>query len=199
MFRHCAAIFVATVAVLLSGNAAAELQFNEGHWRIELSTGLGIHSGSQDRSGDVLVTGTVEYEFPATPRTTLGLRLLPLLFYVQDDANRRDWFNREDWDASRVGDGDTVFGAGAGLSFRIYARKQSYRGLFFEVAGVALGHTDKFNGNDSHFNFLTGGGVGYKFKNDFHAILKYEHISNAGFGSPNRGVNTIGLGFGYSF
>lgn len=199
MFRFRAGIIVAAAAVLFSGTAVAELQFDEGNWRVELSTGLGIHSGSQDRSGDVLVTGTVEYEFPATQRTTLGLRLLPLLFYVQDDNNHRDWLNGDDWDEPHVGDGDTVFGAGAGLSFRVYAKPQTYRGLFFEVAGVAFGHTEKFNGNDSNFNFLTGGGIGYKFKNDFHTILKYEHISNAGIGSPNRGVNTIGLGFGYSF
>lgn len=199
MFRFCMGVCALGIAVVFSSHAAAELQFDEGHWRLELSAGLGIHSGSQDRTGDVLVTGTVEYEFPATQRTTLGLRLLPLLVYVQDDSNRRDWLDWEEWDEPRIGDGDTVFGAGAGLSYRIYTQKQTYRGLFFEVSGVALGHVNKINGNDSNFNFLTGGGVGYKFKNDFHTILKYEHISSAGIGSPNRGVNTVGLGFGYSF
>jgi len=188
---------VFTVALTLSAAAAhAEIQFQEGHWRAELSTSFGIHSGSQDRSGDVLVTATVEYEFPTTQRTTLGLRLLPIMFYVQDDDN--PWRLR-DWDERLNGDGSTVFGAGAGMSFRFYAKAQEYRGLYFEASGVAFGHKNQFNGNSSNFNFLTGAGVGYKFKNNMHTILKYEHISNAGIGSQNRGVNAVGLGIGFSF
>ena len=70
---------------LVSGSAWAGLDMDSGQWRLELSGLSGVHSGSTDRSGDFLMLGTVEYEIPASPRCTLGLRLLPLLLYNQSD------------------------------------------------------------------------------------------------------------------
>lgn len=186
-------------ALVPASQSAAEVQFNEGHWRLELSGGLGIDSGSEDRSGDVLIQGSAEYEFPATRRLTLGLRLLPIMVYTQDDESKdhrwHDWWHHED----RPDDGDTVVGAGFGFTTRVYQKAEEYRGLFFEVEAMALLHGGEFDGNNSNFNFLTGAGIGYKFKNDWHTVLKYEHISNAGIGEHNRGTNLISLGVGYSF
>jgi len=191
----------AACAVLLAmapqaAQAESGSRFQDGAWRAELTTSFGVHSGSQDRDGDLMFVGTLEYEIPTTPRTTLGLRLMPLLVYVQDNDN--PWRLRN-WRERPSGDGSTVFGGGGGLSFRVYPKPEAYQGLFFEVSSVVFGHKERFNGNNSNVNFLSAGGVGYKFRNNIHAVLKYEHISNAGLGKQNRGVNTLGIGLGYTF
>src|SRR5262245_37671857 len=59
--------------------------FSDGRWRIEAGAATGFHSGRRDRSGDVLVTGNVEYEWPVYARCTLGLRAYPLFMYKQND------------------------------------------------------------------------------------------------------------------
>ncbi|MCC6144253.1 MAG: acyloxyacyl hydrolase, partial [Candidatus Hydrogenedentes bacterium] len=151
--------------------AAADLQFDEGRWRLELSGGTGIHSGQRDRTGDQLYEVNIEYEFPATQHMTLGLRLYPSFVYAGPD---------------------TVWGAGAGLSAKLY-QKPDYHGLFVEAFGNGIGHTPRFEGNSSSFNFLIGAGLGYRFQNDWHVTLKYEHISNASIGDRNQGINTVGL------
>ncbi|HNR31226.1 MAG TPA: acyloxyacyl hydrolase [Candidatus Hydrogenedentes bacterium] len=160
--------------------AYGDVKFDEGRWRLELSGARGIHSGSTDREGDTLVTGSVEYEFPASARTTLGLRLLPLFIYDQDDY-------------------ETVVGGGFGLSGRLYQHAAEYRGWFGELGVSALAHDGKIRRNSSNVNFLTGVGVGYQFKSNWHATLRYEHLSNAGLGDHNAGVNTVGLAFGFTF
>jgi hypothetical protein len=173
------AVMTACIAALFCClPAAAELQFDEGRWRLELSGGAGIHSGQQDRTGDQLYEVNIEYEFPATQHMTLGLRLYPSFIYAGPE---------------------TVWGAGAGLSAKIYQKPVEYRGVFVEAFGNAIGHSPQFEGNSSNFNFLIGAGLGYKFQNDWHVVLKYEHISNASIGDRNRGINTIGLGVGFTF
>lgn len=173
-------VLTALVAAGLASAAGADIKFDQGRWRLELSGSAGIHSGSTDRGGDILATGSLEYEFPASKRTTLGLRLLPLFMYAQDDD-------------------DNVLGAGFGLAGRIYQHAEEYRGWFGELELSALGHDDKFEGNSANLNFLTGVGVGYKFKSNWHAALRYEHISNAGLGENNAGANTVGLAVGFTF
>lgn len=168
------------VAIGISIGASADIQFDQGRWRLELSGSAGIHSGSTDRQGNVLATGSLEYEFPASKRTTLGLRLLPLFLYAQDDD-------------------DNVFGAGFGLTGRIYQHAEEYRGWFGELELSALGHDEKIEGNSANLNFLTGVGIGYKFKSNWHAALRYEHISNAGLGEHNAGANAVGLAVGFTF
>ena len=54
-------------------------------------------------------------------------------------------------------------------------------------------------GNSSNVNFLIGLGLGYKFKSNWHTVLKYEHVSNSSLGERNAGANSLGFGFGYSF
>ena len=61
--------------------------FSEGGWRAEVNLGAGIRSGRQSRSGDVLVAGNIEYEFPIYARATLGLKAYPLFSYNQDDGS----------------------------------------------------------------------------------------------------------------
>jgi len=178
--------------------AYAGLDIEAGRWRLELNNDFGVHQGGRDRSGDYSIHAVVEYEVPATSRVTLGLRLMPLFLYTQEDE--RDgglldrWLNDE-----RYEDGGTVYGAGVGLSARIYQVKDEYRGFFGELAVTALGHGNEFNGNNSNLNFLTTVGVGYQFKSDWHLQVHYQHISNASLGSHNSGANSLGIGIGYRF
>ncbi len=119
---------------------------------------------------------------PATPHLTLGLRVLPCFIYEQSGRDK-----------------DTVWGAGAGVGGRLYASASEYRGLFGEVNFHALGHEHRFAGNGSNLNFLTGLGIGYKFVEGWHTVVKWEHISNANLDEDNSGVDTVVLGVGYTF
>ncbi len=190
----CAVVLGMLVA---SAPAHAGLDFEEGMWRLELNSDFGVHQGSKDRSGDFGVIGFVDYEVPATSRATLGLRLMPLFVYTQDeeqDHHRfRDWFHDKD------NNDDTVWGAGLGLVGRIYQVKDEYRGWYGEVGVTALVHDNEFAGNNSNLNFLSTFGVGYQFKSDWHVQAHYQHISNASLGSRNSGANTLGIGIGYRF
>ncbi|NLO33999.1 MAG: acyloxyacyl hydrolase [Candidatus Hydrogenedentes bacterium] len=154
--------------------------WDEGRWQLELSGGPGISTGSRDRGGDVLLKGSLEYEIPTLPRLTVGLRMLPVFVYWQDV-------------------GSTVYGGGAGLGLRLYAKPSVYRGLFAEANVHALAHKNQIKGNGSNINFLTGVGVGYRFSKNWHTVIRYEHISNAGLDSHNSGADCIILGFGYTF
>lgn len=179
---------------LLAPAAQAEARFQDGWWRVDLYGAGGIESGSADRRGELMLNGSVEYEFPIAQRTTLGLRMLPLFVYDQDDDYKSFLgikYDRED--------DDTVWGGGGGLAFRFYSRKGEYRGFFGEIEAMVLGHSNEFQGNSSNVNFQTGAGLGYKFENNLSMVVKFNHISNAGLGDENQGVNTVGLGLGYSF
>ncbi len=162
--------------------ASAELQWCEGRWQLELAGSAGIHSGGASRSGDYMLKALVEYETPFSSRCTLGLRLLPLFVYDQDCRGA-----------------DTVWGAGVGLGVRVYSVANEYRGWFAEGGVHALGHKNRFAGNSSNINFLTGVGAGYKCKAGWHGVLRWEHISNANLGSDNSGANVVTLGVGYAF
>lgn len=187
---------VAITAVLTVSLAAVsawgEAAFDQGHWRLELSGLAGLNVGGGDSTGSFLTSTAVEYEFPCSTRCTLGLRLMPLFVYAQDTPEDR--FCRP----ARYDD-SSVVGGGAGLALRVYSRKGEYRGWFGEAQVNALGHEGRFNENSSNLNFLSGLGLGYKFANDWHAVLKVEHISNAQLGDDNAGTNLLGLGVGYSF
>lgn len=197
---------IALLAALIALCALpAMADFSDGNWRLELSGGTAWNSGGTDRDGDILATVAAEYEFLVARRLSLGLRLLPLLIYTQDSGDdwRDDLRDLDDWDD--LGDllddhdDDTVFGAGAGLSLRVYSKAEEMRGFFLELQGNVFGHKNQFEGNDSNINFLSGAGLGYKFKFGLHLIGRLEHISNAGLGDRNSGINTVSLGLGYSF
>ena len=176
MMRLC--LGMGLFAGMLALASPAQADFSEGQWRLELQGANGFDSGSTDRSDDQLYGVNIEYEFPVLPRATLGLRLYPTLIY----------------------DGpDTVWAGGGGLSFKAYQKKDEYRGFFFELNTAALYNSPEFVGNTSEVNFLSGGGVGYQFNNNWHVTAKLEHISNAGLGDRNQGINLFGLAFGVRF
>jgi hypothetical protein len=171
---------VLTFGVAPTSNAGE--RFKEGNWRLELSSTAGFSSRTRDRRGDVFTNLIVEYEVPLSDRFTLGLRILPAFLYAQGS-----------------GGDPSFYGAGFGLAPRVYQHKEDHRGFFAEVQGHVIIHNNKLRGNTGGANFLTGAGVGYKFKNDWHTVFKIEHISNAGLASRNAGANLLGIGFGYTF
>lgn len=179
-----AAALFATLGI--PGNADAGIiseakeGFSEGNWRAEVNLGAGVHSGRQSRSGDMLIGGNIEYEFPIYARATLGLKAYPLFTYNQDE-------------------GSTVVGGGLGLGARYYFGEEDRSGWFGEATVGIMGHSNEFNGNSSNVNIMTGVGLGYEFNNNWHVTAQFHHFSNAGFGDSNSGTNTLGLGIGYKF
>ena len=157
-----------------------KLRMREGFWRFEATGALGIRTRERDGRGDYMASVTAEYEMPLTQRFTLGLRVMPFLVYTQKSD-------------------ETVYAGGIGLIPRVYWKKEAYNGLFAEFQGHLIGNINHFEDNVAHVNFHIGGGVGYKFDTGWHAIVKIEHISNANTRLPNRGINTLSLGIGYSF
>lgn len=157
-------------------------RIQDASWRFELTGagGLPADSSRGARGGDIMFTGTVDYEIPFMAHGALGPRLMPVFVYDQHREN-------------------TVVGGGGGLAFRCYHVKNEQRGFFLEGEALVLGHYHRFRADSSHVDFITGGGVGYKCKAGWHAIVKFEHISNAGLGKDNAGINLIGVGTGWSF
>lgn len=178
------ALIMAVASVLLMPLATwAGMGSADGWWQFELGGGPGLAVGSaRDRSGDILLTGFVEYELPVQTRTTVGFRFMPLFIYTQDEPET-----------------ETVWGGGIGLAARFYPFSTTYRRWYGEVEGHLLGHRHKLEGNSSNIDFLIGAGIGYRFSNNWHGIVKFEHISNAGLGDQNIGANTLSGGIGYSF
>jgi hypothetical protein len=166
------AIILASTILLLCGAAAAG-GFHDGRWRLDLSPQAAFNS-----EADAVLIGSLEYEFPAYPHGTLGLRLIPL-FIGWDD--------------------NTIFGAGVGIATRVYANKEKLNGLYGELALSSILQSECFCNNDSRVNFISEAGVGYKFTNDWHAGLKIQHLSNAGLCDDNGGLNTFGISAGYTF
>ena len=155
--------------------------FGEGRWRTEFGAATGFHSGRRDRSGDIVLKGSVEYEWPLFARATLGLRTYPLFLYMQDDPEEELW------------------GGGFGLASRVYQNKDSRDGVFVEGGASVLFHSNHVDGNDATMDFLLEGGLGYQFKTNWHVTLQVQHISNGGLSDDNSGANSVGLAMGYTF
>lgn len=169
--------------------AAAEFplwsDFEEGRWRVEVSDTAGIHTGKTDREGDWLLTGSLEYEWPVMAHGSLGLRIYPL-FYLSEDEDD--------------GDSDSIWGGGGGPVLRLYHHEDTQTGFYLEAGASLIWMSDHIEKNSSRVNFLTGIGLGYQFgESGWHAIAKWEHISNAGTGDRNTGYNGLGVGVGYRF
>ncbi|MCH7959186.1 MAG: acyloxyacyl hydrolase [Candidatus Hydrogenedentes bacterium] len=175
--------------MLLANAAPAEekekeqklIRWRDGLWRTELSIFTGIRSGGRSRTNDVNLNGTLEYEMPAGKRGTAGIRIHPLFFYDEKRTDRKVW------------------GGAVGPMIRIYRKGHDRRGLFGEMGGSVLWHSNEIRGNTSRVNFLFETGVGYKFDTKWHVSAKVRHFSNAGIDSKNSGVNAIGLAVGYTF
>ena len=67
------------------------------------------------------------------------------------------------------------------------------------VRSAVLATTGRLDGNSGAVNFLNEGGIGYKFKRDWHVAAKINHVSNLGFASKNSGANSLGIAMGYTF
>ncbi len=165
-----------------TGRARRIFRTQDAAWRFEVTGGGGLPGGSRksDRDGDIMFTGTVDYEIPFMGHGAFGPRLMPIFIYEQRRA-------------------DVVVGGGGGLAIRVYHVKDEQRGFFLEGEALALGHYHRFHGDGSHLDFITGGGVGYKCRAGWHAIVKFNHISNAGISRDNSGVNVLSAGMGWSF
>ena len=177
---------VAIVAGMVVVDAPAaygeDSSWKDGKWRLELSGFAAFRSGNHSRTGDFGFAGSVEYEVPLTKRLTFGIKAYPMYFYDQDDA----------------GD-DTVYGAGIGPELRLYFKGTEHRGFFVEIGSAVLATTGRLDGNSGAVNFLNEGGIGYKFKRDWHVAAKINHVSNLGFASKNSGANSLGIAMGYTF
>lgn len=198
--KQSTGLFWALAAALCAAcaPASAGLDIDKAMWRLELNNDFGIHQGSRDRSGDYSLSAIAEYEVPATSRATLGLRLMPLFVYTQDDA-REHRLLRGLFGGEKYEDGGTVWGGSVGIGGRLYQVKDEYRGWFLEAGVSVLLHSNEFNGNSSNINFLNQAGIGYQFKSDWHVQVHYRHISNASLTDRNSGANSLGIGIGYRF
>ncbi len=195
--RYTLSVLCVAAFMALCVPANAGLNLDEGMWRLELNNDFGIYSGTRSRTGDYSVNGIVEYEVPVSNRATLGLRLMPLFIYTQNNDSDYRTFRRH-LDPG-TDEGGTVWGGGFGVGGRFYQVKDEYRGWYAEAGVSALLHDTRIDGNSSNLNFLNTLGVGYQFKSDWHIQLHYQHISNASLGSRNSGANSVGVGFGYRF
>lgn len=158
-------------------------QFHDGEWRLEFAGVCAIHSGEKNREGDFYFTGSVEYGWPIFSRAVLGLKAYPLFLYRENAGDRSE----------------TIFGVGAGVCTRIFARRDERTGLYGEAGIGPIWHSDCIQYNASRVNFLIELGIGYEFRNDWHIAVKWEHMSNGRLRGENSGVNGLGLAVGYRF
>ena len=98
-----------------------------------------------------------------------------------------------------TGEKDTIVGGGIGVAYRIYQHAESRDGFYLEGSISVLFHSPRFEDNTGDVNFLSELGLGYKFENAWHVVVKWEHISNGSTSRKNAGVNSVGLGVGKTF
>lgn len=161
--------------------------FDEGIWRVEFGGAAGLSTNNcwSDRHGDYCIVGSLVYEWPVHSHITMGIQTQPLFLYHQ----QRD----------KNGNTESLFGFGAGLNFRLYQVPDEQRGFFGEIGSSFMWSSGHYRNNACVWNFLSGGGVGYKFDEHWEVGARLQHISNAGVDSPNSGVNLVGMWLGYSF
>jgi hypothetical protein len=169
------------VGILLSQPAQARpIEVDTGRWRLELQGVDVVHSSKTDREDDYFVSGSIEYEMETSlPHLNFGVRAYPLFAYQAKDD---------------------IFGVAAGITFRYYQHADTRDGFYAEAGSGPIWLSHHLEGNSTRVNFLNELGVGYKFSHaPWSLSLKYQHISNAGTGSDNAGVNGISLGVAYTF
>lgn len=182
------------ILLMISGSSSAdvssawqalkELKWEDGRLRIESQGWTGTRSGRRSRTDDYGVAVTIEKEFSLNQKLTVGLRVIPLFIVDESDNNG--------------GDGETIYGAGFGVSIRRYF-KEAEDGWFAEYYESIIGHSEKFRGNTGSLNFMSEIGFGYEFENDWYVTAKWRHLSNAGIANQNAGINGLGIGVGFSF
>jgi lipid A 3-O-deacylase len=83
----------------------------------------------------------------------------------------------------------------------------SLRAGFFLDAGLAAAlHDGKTSGSERHRKslgsqvlFRIGLDLGWTFRQHHRLMLSFDHISNAGLATPNEGLDTLGVRYGYRF
>ncbi|MCG8632910.1 MAG: acyloxyacyl hydrolase [Desulfobacterales bacterium] len=107
--------------------------------------------------------------------------------------------------SSRLDNGDLRMNAGANIFALYYIRGLETDHLRpYAEAGIGVMYTDyRVNGQDYRFNFNPQAGLGVEFKKEddtpcFLAV-RLHHLSNAGIGSDNRGLNSVVCMFGRYF
>lgn len=189
-FQKQSQLFLLLCLSALSSTVSAQnlkLSWDDARWRSELSIMDGISSSNFDRNRDVSVSLVADYEMPfisdhaVLQRSTFSFRLRPLMYYRQE-AIEQD-----------------LFGVGVGIGFRLFQYAGTHSGLYAEFAEELLLHTEKFQGNSTHFNFVSQYGVGYQWPRGSFVGLRFQHASNARLGSDNSGINTWGVLMGISF
>ena len=169
----------------LAGEPALSLKKGDTFWRAEISVTPGTFSGKTGRNGDFYFTGSVEYDWVMRERLILGLRAYPLFWYHEHDEGN--------------GESENIEGGGIALTLRYYIKKNRFTGWYGEASSGPVVLSDYFEDNSSRVNFLNTLGIGYQFKNDWHITATWQHISNAGLGADNAGVNGFGMAIGYRF
>jgi hypothetical protein len=157
-----------------------------GGWVSELRAGLLAHdvdhlwSGSRSESG---VDVNAEIVFAHTGLRLLYGRLRPNLGAT----------------LSTSGDTSKIY-AGALMEWSHRA------GLFFDAGLGAALHDGKTSGDERHRKtlgsqvlFRVGFDLGWTFWQHHRLMLSFDHMSNAGLATPNEGLDTLGVRYGYRF
>ncbi len=101
--------------------------------------------------------------------------------------------------------GDIRMNAGVNIFALYYLRGLETDSLRpYAEAGIGVMYTDyRVPGQDYRFNFNPQAGVGVEFKRESRRpcflALRLHHLSNAGIGSDNRGLNSVVCMFGSYF
>jgi len=73
---------------------------------------------------------------------------------------------------------------------------------YLEIGGGTLFTNTQVPAGTSRINFTSSGAVGVHFLRSKHNLsteLRFRHISNAGLATPNPGINTVQLRFGFGW
>ncbi len=104
---------------------------------------------------------------------------------------------------SRLDNGDIRMNAGINIFALYYLRGlETDKIRPYAEAGIGGMYTDyRVEGQDYRFNFNPQAGIGVEFKNEKPCFLavRLHHLSNAGIGSDNRGLNSVVCMFGRYF
>ncbi len=175
-----------------------DIQWEDGRYRLELQGWTATRSGRRGRTGDYGTAGTIEREFVFGSKTSIGLRAIPLFFVREDDHDTFEDFDGDGLYEHRLYEGNDIVGAGVGIAIHHYFR-DIQDGWYFEFYESFFAQSEKFQGNSGNFNFMSEIGIGYEFENDWHIAAKWRHMSNAGIADKNAGINSVGIGIGFSF
>jgi lipid A 3-O-deacylase len=98
---------------------------------------------------------------------------------------------------------DTAFGVGVNpFAFKWALATRSSIVPYFEVGGGTLFTNTQVPAGTSRVNFTTSAALGLHFlrsKHNFSAEVRFMHISNAGLATPNPGINTMQVRFGFGW